>query len=135
MNGNVFLDTNIWIYLYSEDTKSLIAEKLINRYFENIIVSTQVLGECFTVLTRKTLKTDEESEEIIRDTASAYTVAGIDKSSVFKAVEIHVHYRYSYYDSLIIASALENNCSVLYTEDMSHNQLIENKVTIVNPFV
>jgi len=135
MNAKVFLDTNIWIYLYSEDTKSPVAEQIIHRYFENIVVSTQVLGECFTVLTRKKFKTGEESKEIIRDIASAYTVADIGKSSVLKAVDIYLRYRYSYYDSLIIASALENNCAVLYTEDMCYNQLVENRMKIINPFV
>jgi predicted nucleic acid-binding protein len=82
MNAKVFLDTNVWIYLYSEDTKSLTAQQLIHRYFENIVVSTQVLGECFSVLTRKKFKQGEESKEIIRHIASSYTVADTGKSSV-----------------------------------------------------
>jgi len=43
-------------------------------------------------------------------------------------------YKYQYYDSLIIATAIENGCSILYSEDMQHNQNIENKLVIVNPF-
>ncbi len=135
MSDKVFLDTNIWVYLYSEDAKSLIAEQLIHQHFGNIVLSTQVLGECFTVLTRKKLKTSRESEAIIHDMISACGVTAIQKDSVFKAIAIHLRYQYSYYDSLIIASALENKCSVLYSEDMSHAQLIEDKVKIVNPFM
>ena len=43
-------------------------------------------------------------------------------------------YSYSYWDSLSIASALENNCKALYTEDMQDGQIIEDKLTIINPF-
>ncbi len=38
------------------------------------------------------------------------------------------------YDSLIVVSALENNCSILYTEDLQDGQVIENALKIVNPF-
>ena len=50
--------------------------------------------------------------------ASLYEVVGLDKFSVAKAIQIHTKYQYSYYDSLIIASALENDCAILYTEDI-----------------
>ena len=43
-------------------------------------------------------------------------------------------YSYSYWDSLIIASALESNCSILYTEDMQDGQIIEDRLRIMNPF-
>jgi len=43
-------------------------------------------------------------------------------------------YKFQFYDCLIIATALENNCTILYSEDMQHNQLIEDKLTILNPF-
>ena len=48
--------------------------------------------------------------------------------------KIRRKYSYSYWDSLIIASALENNCKALYTEDIQDGQIIEDKLTIINPF-
>ena len=45
-----------------------------------------------------------------------------------------MQYKFSYWDSLIIASALENECDTLYTEDMQDGLIIEGKLTIVNPF-
>jgi predicted nucleic acid-binding protein len=42
--------------------------------------------------------------------------------------------KYSYWDSLIIASALKNNCSICYSEDMQHGQLIEDRLKVINPF-
>ncbi len=44
-------------------------------------------------------------------------------------------YQYSYYDSLIIAAALDSNCTILYSEDLKHNHIIENTLTILNPFI
>ena len=55
------------------------------------------------------------------------------KDDVF--IEIHTRYKYSYYDSLIIASALENDCAILYTEDLHHSQVIDEKLAIINPFI
>jgi len=51
------------------------------------------------------------------------------------ALRIQARFHFSYWDSLIVASALENGCKVLYTEDMQHGQIIEDSLTIVNPFI
>ncbi|MFZ8805680.1 MAG: hypothetical protein ACO2PO_22235, partial [Candidatus Calescibacterium sp.] len=56
------------------------------------------------------------------------------KSSVDKALSLANQYKYSYWDSLIIASALENKCKILYTEDMQDGQILEGKHKIENPF-
>jgi len=56
--------------------------------------------------------------------------------------EIFIRYKFSFYDSMIVAAALEANCSILYSEDMQHKQVIKNpekngagKLTIINPFL
>ncbi len=58
----------------------------------------------------------------------------IKESTIKKALRVKKDSNYSYWDSLVIASALENNCSILYTEDMQHGQTIENSLKITNPF-
>ncbi len=135
MTDKVFMDTNLWIYLYSDDDKSAIVAELVNQNVDDIILSAQVLGELFSVITRKKLKTLPAATQIVEDIASLYEVAGLDRFSVAKAIQIHTKYQYSYYDSLIIASALENDCTILYTEDMQAGQVIEGALTIVNPFL
>jgi predicted nucleic acid-binding protein len=55
--------------------------------------------------------------------------------TIHKACNIAMRYKFSFYDTLIIAAALESNCTILYSEDMHHNQVIENALKIVNPFV
>jgi len=59
----------------------------------------------------------------------------IDKTTLVLAFEISVQFQYSHWDSLIISSALQNNCKILYSEDLQHGQVIRNKLTIVNPFL
>jgi len=51
------------------------------------------------------------------------------------ASELRDRYQISYWDSLIVAAALDANCDTLYTEDMQHRQVIEGRLTLINPFV
>jgi predicted nucleic acid-binding protein len=60
---------------------------------------------------------------------------GIDETTIKQALYIKDYYRYSYYDSLIITSSLESGCSIVYSEDLQHGQIIENSLRIVNPFI
>jgi len=55
--------------------------------------------------------------------------------TIRKSWKIKLRHLFSIYDSLIVASALEAGCTTLYTEDLQHDQLIEGKLRIVNPFV
>ena len=61
-------------------------------------------------------------------------VSLIDIDTIKSALNISEKFRYSYYDSLIISAALMNNCTALYSEDMQHQHIIENKLVIINPF-
>ena len=61
-------------------------------------------------------------------------ISNLSFATVSRSAEIRKKYRISYWDSLIIASALQNNCTILYTEDMQHTQIIEDSFTIINPF-
>jgi predicted nucleic acid-binding protein len=46
-----------------------------------------------------------------------------------------LRYDFQFFDAIIIASALLSNCDILFSEDLQHKQLIENKLTIINPFI
>jgi predicted nucleic acid-binding protein len=63
------------------------------------------------------------------------SVVPLDLKNYKTAYKIRDNYSFSYWDSLIIASALERGCETLYSEDMQHNQVIENKLTIKNPLI
>lgn len=137
MNDRVFVDTNLWVYLYADDSdkeKTETIRSLVDKYFENITISTQVLGEFFHVLARKRLKEKEEAKQMALAIASSFNIIEVLQSTALKAMDISILNGYSYWDSLILAVALENNCSTLYTEDMQDGQIIEDRLTIKNPF-
>jgi predicted nucleic acid-binding protein len=50
------------------------------------------------------------------------------------AIDIMTKYHFSYWDCLILASALENECNIVYSEDLQDGQLIEGQIEIINPF-
>jgi len=134
MKGKVFIDTNLWVYLHSDDPKGDIVKGIVDTHFIDIVISTQVLGEFFNVLVKKIGKRKEEAREMVVNLLRTFEITEIKKTSVLKATEVSIKYKYSYWDSLIVASALEANCSILYTEDMQNGQVIENRLKIVNPF-
>lgn len=125
MKDRVFIDTNLWMYLYSDAEKGKSIKTLVDKHFENLIISTQVLGEFFYAMTRKGLKNKSEARKIVLNLTNNFLVVEVLQSSVFNAMAINMKYSYSYWDSLILASALESNCSSLYTEDMQNGQIIE----------
>jgi len=134
MSDRVFLDTNILIYLYADDapTKRALAEQVLNH--NQTALSTQVLNEFSSVMLKKSKLTIPELRRAIEEITADIMVAQVTETTIIKALSIVQKYRFSYFDSLIIASALEHECSILYTEDLHHRQLIENKLTITNPF-
>ena len=134
MKGKIFLDSNLWVYLYSDRDKGNIVRNIIEDYFIDIVLSAQVLGEFFNVLIRKIMRTKKEAREIISDLAMNFEVIEIDKSLVLEAMEISIRYKYSYWDSLIVVAALRTGCSILYTEDLHDGQIINGRLKIVNPF-
>jgi predicted nucleic acid-binding protein len=134
MNANCFFDTNILIYLFSNFEEK--QAKTIDLFLKtnNRFVSVQVLNEFVNVGFKKKFFTSHLSD-YIKNISNSFFVKLIDLETIELAIGLKYKYLYSYYDSLILASALQNNCLVLYSEDMKHLQIIENKLTIINPFL
>jgi len=130
----VFIDTNVLIYAYSEDEpeKAVVSQEIIVENYS--ITSVQVLNELSNVLYKKFRKSEDKVISAILEITELLEVVPITLSTVLKAHEVKKRYKYSYYDSLVIASAIENNCKILYTEDMQHNQRIWRNLRIVNPY-
>jgi predicted nucleic acid-binding protein len=135
MTDRIFIDTNIWVYFYAKDPPEKFQKirEIINSDSPEIIVSTQTLGELFYVLTKKKFTSASDAVNIISELGNDFPVVAIDTSKVLQAVKIQLKYGYSYWDCLIIATALLSDCSILYSEDMQHGQLIDNKTQILNP--
>jgi len=135
MKDKTFIDTNIFVYLFSteENKKRDICIDELDKYLR--ITSTQIFNETSNVWFKKynldanTIKKYLDNIERICD-----EVLCIDRKTINYALDLKARYGYSYYDCLMLASALESSCDILLTEDMSDGQVIENKLKIVNPF-
>lgn len=130
--NNLFFDTNVLLYLLSDDElKSNQAEATLA---QGGIVSVQVLNE-FTAVARRKQKLDyAEIRDVLDVVCSICQVTLLDIETHKLALNLAERYGFFIYDSLIIAAALQANCTRLFSEDMQHGQLIENQLRIHNPF-
>ena len=138
MKDKFFLDTNIIVYSFDElsSAKRRISEKLIKEALSGKgSISFQVIQEFLNTATKKfeSPMNSDEAEKYLSKVLFPFC-------SVFPSEELYIHsldikerWHYSFYDSLIIASALEADCTVLYSEDLQHNQKIYG-LTVLNPF-
>jgi predicted nucleic acid-binding protein len=133
MPADAFFDTNVLIYSVAEnDPRSETAEALLA---VGGIVSVQVLNEFVATARRKLGMSWEEVIEAlaaIRTLCPSPVAIALDTHDA--ALRIAQKYGFHIYDALVVASALEANCETLYTEDLQDGQLIENRLTIRNPF-
>ncbi len=129
-----FFDTNILAYYYTR-TDLLKRQRVGSLLLEDErIVSTQVLSELSNVLSSKVKQSWPIIHGVIQEVCDSFTLMMVTEATVTSAISLAERYKYSYYDSLILASALEAQCEVLYSEDFQHNQIIEG-VRIINPFL
>jgi predicted nucleic acid-binding protein len=135
-NDKVFIDSNILIYSYSDlfPDKQAKARKLINSY-DDVFISTQVLNEFVSAFVKKLKAEWPDIMNSLDEITENYSVFINTSDTVKEACKIAQKYQFSFYDSLILSSALESGCNILYSEDMQHGQLIENRLKVVNPFV
>jgi predicted nucleic acid-binding protein len=129
--GDAFFDTNVLLYLISEDiSKADRAETLLAL---GGVISVQVLNEFAAVVLRKQAVDFTELREILATIRAACSVKSVDIETHELGLNLAERHRFSIYDGLIIAAALRAGCSLLYTEDLHDGQTIE-QLTIRNPF-
>lgn len=133
----VFLDSNILLYAFSTATnhqqKRQRAEQLLAS--RDWCLSAQVLQE-FYVNAIKPQHGLERSvaAAVVEEIALSRPVCPVDTALVFRALEIQARFQLSYWDSTIVAAAIRQGCSTLFTENLSHGQKFGG-VQTVNPFV
>lgn len=135
MSGRAFIDTNIFIYTQRSDepAKSDRALSVIDRL--ECVTSTQVMNELCNVFTKKYPLPTQDIREILHSISMTSKIVAVSVETVASALNVHERYGFSYYDSLIVTSALESGCDCLLSEDLSDGQLINGKLKIVNIFV
>jgi predicted nucleic acid-binding protein len=124
MTGRIFVDSNIWIYLFAEEDKG---KKATARKFilekardNNFIISFQVINEVCKVLKKKNFP-EEKLRFVINRLAK---ICKIHKSKIeisLKASELRENHKFSFWDSHIVAHAIDAKCDILASEDMQHD--------------
>ncbi|MFA7083364.1 MAG: PIN domain-containing protein [Arcobacteraceae bacterium] len=135
MQDNIFLDSNIILYCYSNDEtdKQAIARNIFEQY-STPCISKQVINEVSNILFRKFKLDCESIENAILQISNLVEILDFNLTTQIKAIRLKKSYNLQYFDALIVATALENNCNTLYSEDMQNGLVVEGKLTIINPF-
>ncbi len=131
MSRRIFADSNVLLYTLSPETKAAAARAALLRAH---VISVQVLNEFANVARRKKLLTLAETREMEAQFKQHFDIVPITVELHDFALSVSEHYRFSVYDSLIVAAALQSGCDSLYTEDLQHGQMIEHQLRVVNPF-
>lgn len=132
MPAKVFIDTNIVIYsLGPNSAKAALAAPL---FAHHPIISTQVLSETANVALKKLAMPLSETSKLLVMLEATCKVEIVTPATMQRALDIAGRYGFSWFDSLIVASALDAGCDTLYTEDLQHGQVIEGRLSVTNPF-
>jgi predicted nucleic acid-binding protein len=127
------IDTNIVIYALSEGPKCETATRLLET---GPSISVQLLNEFINVSLRKRgLPWSEIDDSLAVINGLVSSVRPIDNELHHRGREVAKRYKLGIYDAMIIAAALLDNCATLYSEDMQHGLVIDEKLTIIDPFV
>jgi len=130
--AQTFFDTNIILYLATDDeAKAGRAEELIA---DGGVVSVQVLNEFVSVSARKYRRPWLAIEETLTAVCTLCRVEPLSLAAHQKAVALSRDHGFSFYDALIVASALGAGCDTLLTEDMQHGRVVDRVLAIRNPF-
>lgn len=131
MSADAFFDSNVLLYVLSAD--QVRAAHSFALASAGGIVSVQVLNEFANVTKKKFRMRIPEIREVLITLRGFLTVRELNLATHERGLEIAERYRYSIYDSMLLASALEAGCRTFYSEDLHHGQRIEG-LMIRNPF-
>jgi predicted nucleic acid-binding protein len=133
MSDKPTLDTNILIYAFGkqDDARKQVAIEIISKCN---IISLQVVNETIYVLQRKFKFPNPELNKVLEFIKQNFVISDLNINTLNQTLKITETYGFSYWDSMMVAAALNNHCSILFSEDLHHNQIIEGRLQIVNPF-
>jgi predicted nucleic acid-binding protein len=135
----VFVDTNV--LLYAEDGADKHKHRAAREWLRELWVrrcgrvSSQVLHEFYVNATRKlrpAMASGDARAEVRR--YQRWQPWQVDHATVETAWGIESRYGMSYWDALMVSAAQQQGCTLLLTEDLQHNQMIDT-MRIVSPFM
>jgi predicted nucleic acid-binding protein len=127
-----FFDTSVLLYLLSGDaTKADRVETLLST---RGVVSVQVLNEFAVVALRKLKMPLNDIREILSTIRAVCAVEPITVETHDRGLAVFERYRFSLYDSILVATALIAGIKIIYSEDLQHGQVIDKQLRVINPF-
>ena len=137
MSAEDFLDTNIFVYMLdgSDDFKRRRAEELVQRSLSRGTgcISYQVVQETLNVAIRKLGFAEDDSRTLLADVLAPLWTVQPSVDLYAQGLGVRARYGFGFYDSIIVAGAIQSGCTRLYTEDLQHGQRIQS-MTIQDPF-
>jgi predicted nucleic acid-binding protein len=130
--AEAFFDTSVLLYLVSSENQK--ADRVEDLLAHSGKISVQVLNEFTAVAFRKLKMPFHEIRDILDTVRAVCRTESLSVEDHDRAVLVADRYKFSFYDSVIVASALRAQCETLYTEDLQHGQVIEKQLIVVNPF-
>ncbi|GBL11117.1 hypothetical protein MSj_02617 [Microcystis aeruginosa Sj] len=134
-----FIDSNIWLYRFIVNCsdpnaipKQQIATNITNQ--GNLIISTQVVNEVCSNLIRKAGFNNLQIQNLLEELTEGCDILPVSLETLGYAVKLRDRYLISFWDSLIVASAVLGDATILYSEDMQDGLIINNSLQIINPF-
>jgi predicted nucleic acid-binding protein len=129
-----FIDTNIWLYALIDTgaPRREVAKRVVSR--AGVVISAQVINETCVNLLKKTPFSEASVRQLVAAFYEKCAIADLDRDTLLQASRLRETYDLSFWDSVIVSSALCSGCEVLYTEDMQHGLEVNDQLKIVNPF-
>jgi predicted nucleic acid-binding protein len=118
-DSTYFIDTNIWLYSFiqSQNTeKTEIARTIIKEC--EIVISTQIINEMCVNLIKKVNFSEKKIRNLIESLYGKYTVFKLSQDILLKSSNIRANHTFSFWDSVVTASALDCDADYLISEDM-----------------
>ncbi len=133
-NKSFAADSNVLVYLHdnSSPSKRNIAKNILS---DNPVIPAQVVSEYLNTIKRLL---DLSKEQLLMQTAELLKdceIIPILPSTLYLAASLVKKYQFQLFDAVIVAAALEAGCQTLYSEDMHHGLLVNDTLTIINPFI
>ena len=132
-----FLDTNVFIYLFDDTDahKRSVAERLVSDALASgrSVVGFQVVQEALNVITRKLGASTDDARRFLEAVLDPLWHIGPSSELYASAIDLRGRFGFSFYDALIVASALAAGCTRLLSEDLQHGQRVGD-LTIIDPF-
>ncbi len=127
-----FADSNVLLYIATSDIeKAEIAERLLD---DGLTISVQVLNEIANVVVKKWRRPWADADELLKTVRVAATIVPVTEQTHQLGTSIAKRHKLAVYDGMIVAAALLAGSSTLYSQDMHNGLVVDNRLTIVNPF-